>query len=116
MPIKQKAKDTEQTNAVLFLALCKSFGITGIEREHYFAREIGRKWRFDFALVKQKIAIEIEGGVWTNGRHTRGAGFIADMEKYNTAALLGWRILRFTPAQIKQETTYLTISEIIKIA
>lgn len=39
----------------------------------------------------------MEGGVWTNGRHTRGAGFLADVSKYNRAAVLGWRLLRCTP-------------------
>ena len=42
------------------------------------------------------IAVELEGGVWTNGRHSRGAGFTSDCEKYNEAQLLGWRVLRFT--------------------
>lgn len=60
-----------------------------------------RRWRFDFAWPEKKIAVEIEGGVWTGGRHTRGAGFIADAEKYNTAALLGWRVLRFHGQAIK---------------
>lgn len=55
-----------------------------------------RKWRFDFAYIKQKIAIEIEGAVWSRGRHTRGTGFIADCEKYNDAAKRGWRVLRYT--------------------
>jgi len=58
-----------------------------------------RKWRFDYAIPKYMIAIEVEGGVWNNGRHTRGAGYIKDMEKYNEATILGWRILRYTPQQ-----------------
>lgn len=57
-----------------------------------------RKWRFDFALPG--IGIEIEGGIWTNGAHVRGKHFMSDMEKYNHAALLGWRVLRFTPSQV----------------
>lgn len=56
-----------------------------------------RRWRFDFALPTFKIAIEVEGGVWTAGRHTRPRGFLGDMEKYNAAAALGWRVLRATP-------------------
>ena len=66
----------------------------------------GRKWRFDFALETLKVAIEIEGGAFTQGRHTRGAGFIADMEKYNKAAELGWVVLRYTPTQMNQKQTY----------
>ena len=54
-----------------------------------------RKWRFDFAYPEQKIGIEIEGGVWTRGRHNRPIGFIKDAEKYNAAAELGWRVFRF---------------------
>lgn len=68
------------------------------QREFPFHPE--RKWRFDFADPKLKIAAECEGGVWTQGRHTRGAGFIADLDKYNAAALLGWLVLRFTRTQI----------------
>ncbi len=56
-----------------------------------------RRWRFDYALPELKLAIEVEGAVWTNGRHTIGSGFIKDMEKYNTAASMGWTILRVTP-------------------
>ena len=56
-----------------------------------------RRWRFDYAIPEHKIAVEVEGGVWTQGRHTRPRGFLGDMEKYNTATALGWRILRVTP-------------------
>ena len=54
-----------------------------------------RKWRFDFAFPDRMIAVECEGGVWTQGRHTRGSGYIADLEKYNEAQRLGWSIFRF---------------------
>jgi very-short-patch-repair endonuclease len=64
-----------------------------------------RKWRFDYAWPSQKLALEVEGGVFTQGRHTRPVGFLKDMEKYNCAAMMGWRILRTTPDKlIKQET------------
>lgn len=56
----------------------------------------GRRWRFDFACPTTKIAVELEGGAWTGGRHTRGAGFIADCEKYNEATLNGWTVFRLT--------------------
>lgn len=54
-----------------------------------------RKWRFDFADPDNKVAVEIDGGVFSGGRHTRGSGFRADCEKINAAAVLGWRVLRY---------------------
>jgi len=59
-----------------------------------------RRWRFDFAHQETKTAIEIEGGVFSGGRHTRGKGFSDDCEKYNAADALGWRIQRLTPDMI----------------
>jgi hypothetical protein len=93
--------------------------MTGIicEREYKFARDaIGnptkkirallsfaglKDWRFDFAIPSQKIAIEIEGGIFTGGRHVQGVGFEKDCEKYNCALLLGWRVLRFSSNHVK---------------
>ena len=60
-----------------------------------------RKWRADFAFPAHMILVEIEGGVWVNGRHNRGAGYSADCEKYSHAALLGYRVFRFTPDMVK---------------
>ena len=59
-----------------------------------------RKWRFDFAWPEHRLAMEIEGGIWTGGRHTSPKGFFADMEKKNAAALKGWRILYLTPKAV----------------
>lgn len=67
-------------------------------REHRFHDT--RKWRFDFAWIDRKVAAECEGAIYTNGRHTRGAGFEADCEKYNAATLDGWRVLKFTPRMV----------------
>jgi len=60
-----------------------------------------RKWRFDYAWPAHMLAMEIDGGVWTQGRHSRGAGKIADMEKLSEAAILGWRVLYAVPDDLK---------------
>lgn len=60
-----------------------------------------RKWRFDYAWTELKIALEIHGGVFTNGRHTRGKGFTEDKVKMNTAQLLGWIVIEATTKQVK---------------
>lgn len=60
-----------------------------------------RRWRFDLAYPAQKVAVEIEGGSWQNGRHTRGKGYETDCEKYSEAAVLGWKVIRCTPAMVE---------------
>lgn len=72
----------------------------GIEFTKEFRFDKTRKWRFDYANEQHKIAIECEGGVWSNGRHIRGKGYINDMEKYNAATVQGWRLIRRTPKQL----------------
>lgn len=56
-----------------------------------------RLWRFDWAWPLMLLALEVDGGVWSGGRHTRGAGWLKDAEKLNNAAALGWRVFRSTP-------------------
>lgn len=60
-----------------------------------------RQWRFDFAWPAEKVAVEIEGGIWTRGRHSRGKGMESDMRKYNRAASLGWIVLRGSGAMVQ---------------
>lgn len=60
-----------------------------------------KDWRFDFAWPAQMLAVEIEGGIWMKGRHTRGGGFTDDCRKYNEAMLMGWRVLRVVGAWVR---------------
>lgn len=61
-----------------------------------------RKWRFDFAWPEQRLTVELEGGASERrrGRHMRAHGFQRDCEKYNAAVLAGWRVLRYTAADL----------------
>jgi hypothetical protein len=71
-------------------------------REYVFAAP--RRWRFDFAWPDAKVAVEIEGGTHSGGRHVRGSGFQADCEKYAEALALGWRVLRVTGEMVEDGT------------
>lgn len=82
----------------------ESFFLPAPREEFVFAPP--RRWRFDFAWPDQRVALEIEGGVWTGGRHVSGTGFVRDMEKYNEAAALGWRVLRCQPRDLMKSGIY----------
>ncbi|HEX6940702.1 MAG TPA: hypothetical protein VF158_14900 [Longimicrobiales bacterium] len=82
----------------VFRALCRDAGVPEPVTEHRFHPR--RHWRFDYAWPDEHVALEVEGGAWTQGRHTRGKGFTADIEKYNEAAASGWTVLRCTPEQL----------------
>lgn len=69
--------------------------------EHRFAPP--RKWRFDVAWLKQKVAIEINGGIFRRGRHSRGAGQVKDFEKLNEAQRLGWVVFQFGTNQLSSK-------------
>ena len=72
-----------------------------LEKEYRFHPV--RKWRADFAHLPSRTLIEIEGGIFMNGRHNRGAGFAADLEKYLEASLLGWRVVRLGPKELTED-------------
>jgi very-short-patch-repair endonuclease len=73
-----------------------------------------RKWRFDYALPGVKLAIEFEGGVFIGGGHTRGVIYGQNCEKYNSAAMMGWRVLRFTAPMIRAGMHETMIGEALK--
>ena len=93
-PAAKKYESAEGTLAMQLQALNVPF-----EREFRFHST--RRWRADFHLIGRQLLIEVEGGVWSQGRHTRGKGYMGDMEKYNEATALGYQIIRFETSQVQ---------------
>ncbi|MEQ1277327.1 DUF559 domain-containing protein [Acinetobacter soli] len=91
----QRVQSEGEVTLATHLRGCK----INFEQEYKFHPD--RNWRADFWITGSKILVEVEGGIWSGGRHTRGKGFIADMEKYNAAAILGFKVLRFDTQQVK---------------
>ena len=81
-----------------FEMLWRAMGGPELEKEFRFHPV--RRWRADFVHLPSRTLIEIEGGIYVNGRHNRGAGFAADLEKYLEAALAGWRVVRLGPNEL----------------
>jgi hypothetical protein len=82
----------------------------GMKREYRFAPP--RRWRFDFAWPHAWTAIEVEGGGFISGRHTRGAAFEKDAEKYNAAVIRHWQVLRVTPAMVDDGRAVAALKEL----
>ena len=94
-----------------FTTLCRS--ALQVECLKEFKFHPTRKWRFDYAIPQYKIALEVEGGVYSGGRHVRPNGFLGDMEKYNTATLMGWRVFRTVPDALLSRATIALIQRAI---
>lgn len=113
----RKAKKSRQTaNKTqirdVFTVICNTDLRVECVKEYKFHPE--RRWRFDYAIPEHKIALEVEGGVWTAGRHTRPQGFLGDIEKYNMATLMGWRVFRTTPTDLYRTATINLLKSAIK--
>ena len=99
--LRFRAKQSPSRLEDRFLFLWKLAKGPLLEREYRFHHE--RRWRADFAHLEARCLIEVEGGIWVNGRHNRAAGFNADLEKYLEASLAGWCVFRLGPDQITME-------------
>lgn len=100
-PAPRRSRSSPSTFTDRFTAAWRAAGGPALVAEHRFHAK--RRWRFDFVHLGARVAIELEGGVFTGGRHTRPRGFIADCEKYNAAAAAGWRVFRLATGMIKPE-------------
>lgn len=78
---------------------CVAYGIPH-EVEYRFCRT--RRWRADFYFPKGNLLVEIEGGTWNQGRHNRAVGYRKDLEKYNEATKMGYRLLRYTTEMVAE--------------
>ncbi|NWK73769.1 hypothetical protein HYG93_05585 [Acinetobacter sp. SwsAc6] len=93
--------------------LAMELQVLKIEFEREFKFHPKRKWRADFHLKGKMILVEVEGGIWSGGRHTRGKGYIGDMEKYNAATMLGYQVIRFSTEQVKSGKAIQQIEKMI---
>lgn len=59
-----------------------------------------RRWRFDVAILDLELAVEVDGGGWTRGRHHRPQGRDNDNEKDAAAQADGWRVIHVSPEHI----------------
>lgn len=60
----------------------------------------GRKFSCDLVWPTQLIVVEVNGGAFIGGRHSRGIGQVKDWEKLNLLALQGLCVLQVTPRQV----------------
>lgn len=81
-------------------ALALQLRAAGVEFEREVVFWPGRRWRFDFAFRAALLAVEVQGGIWTAGRHTTGAGMTAECEKVAHASMAGWRVMPVTGDQV----------------
>jgi hypothetical protein len=61
------------------------------------------------------VAIEVQGGIWTNGRHARGSGITAEAVKLSLAAALGWRVLPVTREMIESGEAVRLIAQALQV-
>lgn len=87
---------------------------TGMVRQFRPFEDVG--YRFDFAWPQHDpvILLEVEGGIWTNGAHARGAGITRDIDKANRAALAGWLLIRATSDHVKSGRALRWIEQALK--
>lgn len=116
---KQAAKRSKQfavkaTGSFGERVLSSQLDLLKIEYEEEFKFHPKRKWRADFKISGYPILVEVEGGTWTGGRHTRGSGFEKDIEKYNAAAKLGYFVIKGTTGQVKSGELLRDIEDMIE--
>lgn len=94
----------------LLALLIRAEGLPEPEREYRFCK---RRWRFDFAYPEHKIGIEVQGGIYSRGAHSRGRGLERDYEKLNTAQILGWRVLQVSGKMIDDGSAIEMIKQLL---
>ena len=82
-----------------FALQLRAHAVTGWTREY---RPLPtRRFRLDFAFPTEKVGIELSGGTWSGGRHTRGKGYDTDCEKWALLQLAGWTVIVATSTHLK---------------
>lgn len=98
-PVPQAASGAASRAPIYpLVGLCRAAGLPEPVPEYRWHPV--RKFRADYAIPLHRVLIEIDGGLWVNGGHSRGAARMHDMAKDRAATLLGWRTLRYAPTEL----------------
>lgn len=109
----KKNKIIPQCSTKIYPEIWDSYEIPQPIPEYNFL--INRKFCIDYAWPNLSLALEIEGGIYTNGRHITPKGFIKDIEKYNLLTENGWFLLRYPPKKIDYLQIKRTVENIINL-
>ncbi len=109
--MKKKLKKLSQPEETFALHL-KAEKLPTPRREYRFDQN--RRWRADFAWPGHMIAVEIQGGTWTQGGHVRGTGYEKDCEKHNAMVEQGWHVFWYTTDMVKDGTAIDQIKRILE--
>jgi hypothetical protein len=96
-----------------FDAMCEKHGIPVPKHEYAFAKSIGRNFRFDHCW-NEWLALEVQGGIWTGGRHVRGAALLDEHEKLRYAVLLGYSVIFCTPKEVESGEIFAFVREVLE--
>ena len=100
-PVTAVTTEAGSPLAAQFEHLWRTWGGPELVQEYRFHPV--RKWRLDYYHAPTKTAVELEGGLYSNGRHTRASGYQGDIDKYNAAAMLGITVLRLGTGQVDHQ-------------
>jgi len=89
----------------------RAVGLSTPVLEHRFAPP--RRWRFDLSWPDAMIACEVDGATYAQGRHTRGQGVHNDCVKLSTAAVMGWRVLRFDKEMVEDGSAVALLKRVL---
>lgn len=99
---KSKQSDEKAELGMVITAICQT---TGNALSHEYRFHDKRRFKFDWAIVHLKIAVEYEGLMSVKSGHTTLAGYTENCNKYNLALMDGWRVLRYTAKNYKNAGT-----------
>ncbi len=109
-----KKEDLPRAGSALEAELAVQFRLNNIRCLTEYRFNPDRRWRFDFAWPALLFAVEVEGVTYEGGRHQRVEGFENDLDKYQSAMLLGWCVYRVTKKQIKSLDALNTVEVMLK--
>jgi hypothetical protein len=108
-----------------FAFQCRAYKLAVVEKfflasSGTFKPMVGKKgqrtgWIFDFSIVGAHLLVEIDGGIWRagGGAHSHPLDLTRNMHKRNDAALAGYRVVAFTPEEVKSGTAIAFVRKMV---